>query len=96
MQNQEMWSAQRYGLPGGKKNKFHGTFQMAEGAPSDLLPFIVVEDKGKIKFKVSDDNYGGNFVGKVSKDKLTGIFTFSNGVDMELSLPRKKSYWDAE
>jgi len=76
---------------------YQGTIQIAEGGITDLGVFdVVLPDTGKIVFDVPLARYAGRFVGKIKQNRLVGTLTFKSrpGDPMELSLPKKRSYWD--
>ena len=73
---------------------YEGVFQVAEGAPSELMLVKVVFEGNKLSFTVPAGSYAGSFSGLVGADGITGVLTHQNGVGEKIDLPRRKSYWD--
>lgn len=78
------------------RNGYEGTFQAAQGGPESLILLKNISVKGNtLEFKIpADFSWAGEFIGKISKNRLTGTLTLNNGNKIALVLKRGKSYWD--
>lgn len=74
---------------------YQGILQFAEGGPGEVIVIPVSIDGENVHFEIplsSPD--AGTFQGKISARDLRGKFKFRTGGELEVRLPRKKSYWD--
>jgi len=74
---------------------YQGAFQVAQGAPEDLIIVEVKVAGSSITFTIADSStYAGEFRGKVEKESLRGEFRFKSGAVEKAELRRARSYWD--
>ena len=73
---------------------YEGVFQVAEGAPSELMLVKVVFDGNKLSFTLPAGSYAGSFSGIVDANGISGVLTHASGAQEKVVLPRRKSYWD--
>jgi hypothetical protein len=74
---------------------YKGFLQIAEGAPSRVMPVNIEVQGSEIRFSVAEDtDYAGKFIGKIGTQFLVGEFRFKGGGTNKVKLRRGKSYWD--
>ena len=78
------------------KEKYEGTFQSVQGEPDHLVLLENISFNGnKIEFTIPEKSiFTGKFVGRLSAYGLEGTLILTNGVEVNLRLKRRKSYWD--
>jgi hypothetical protein len=73
-----------------------GTFQIAEGEPSELvlIPSIAVTGDS-VSFTIPRPSpYAGTFTGRLTRSGLKGTLKYAVRGGLELDLARKASYWE--
>jgi hypothetical protein len=74
---------------------YKGFLQIAEGAPSKVIPVNIKVRRNEIRFTIADDtNYAGEYEGEVDAQFLVGMFRFKRGSRHLIALQRGTSYWD--
>ena len=73
---------------------YQGTYQVAEGSPSDLMLVSVTFKGNTITFSSPSGDYVGSFIGVIDSGGITGTFKYSSGAEEKLKLDRRKGYWD--
>ncbi len=74
---------------------YQAMIQIAEGEPSNIILTPVNLNENIITFLiVKPELYAGKFSGFIDSFGIKGVLKFNGSGQMELKLPRKKSYWD--
>ena len=74
---------------------YQGMLQIAEGNISTVMIVSPKFTGEKITFLIdSSETYKSTFEGVIDNEKIVGKIKFYTGGEMQLRLPRKKSYWD--
>jgi hypothetical protein len=77
------------------RNGYQSTLQIAEGGVSELIIVKPLIENNRIKFTIHEPKlYEGVFIGIINSKKIKGVLKYKDGGELEINIPRKKSYWD--